>query len=940
MFQTSLLKNFSKSFNAPDESKIIKLVTEEKLIAEDANGAEFIVLLSEFFNWTHCSREVKNSTDMKKADGVVYNSNNEPIAIIELKSSDKKISNRDIIAQAFRYKNEKPTCKYVIISNFKKLDIYSQSSDVCFRVDMTDYENYTTLYALLNQSSLESDEIARLKKASKSQDEITKEVYKEYSHFRLQLLNNLIENNKTLSKETIFECANTLLDRFMFILFAEDRGLIPANSIDAVIKQYENANEWGEDTPLYAYYKKYFYFIDVGNAKVKIPRYNGNLFKPNELLDSLIIDDEIIKDDLSHLSAYDFSDDVDVEVLGHIFEQSLNDLEKIKESLFEEHKIVDTRKKDGVFYTPKFVTTYIINNTVAKLCEEKKEALKLLDEAKGTKKAKEKRREFLHEYREYLEGLKIVDPACGSGAFLTACFRYLLSEHKWIQKELGKADAGLFDYHDVDKQIIENNLYGVDINSASVGIAKLSLWLQTAKRDRPLSNLMGNIKSANSLTANWDELFDFKFDVVIGNPPYVRHESIKELKPELKEIYSVYTGTADLFVYFYELAQNILKIDGMNGFICSNKFFNAKYGKNLREMILTKTTILSIVDFNGIQVFEDATVDSAITILKKGFKEDTKFKISFKNYEHFFNMKQNDLSKTNFTFLRENELKLKKKIEKNGIVLKDWDIIIKSGIKTGFNEAFIIDGAKKNELIAKDIKSAEIIKPLLRGRDIKQYSYEFADKWLINTHNNPPIDIEKYPAIKNHLDIYYDKLLKRSDKGDTPYNLRNCAYLDEFEKEKILWIELSDLGKFVLDTNNFYVEMTVFFMAGTNLKYLLALLNSKVVFWYFDLICAESGVGTNRWKKTYVDQIPIPNIPKEEQEPFILLVDTIINAKEKITKYNKYLDSLNAVDKIEIKEAIEKLEAEVEVSMDEIDRLVYGLYGLSEDEVEIVEGLK
>ena len=378
----------------------------------------------------------------------------------------------------------------------------------------------------------------------------------------------------------------------------------------------------------------------------------------------------------------------------------------------------------------------------------------------------------------------------------------------------------------------------------------------------------------------------------------------------------------------------------MNGFICSNKFFNAKYGKNLRDMILTKTTILSIVDFNGIQVFEDATVDSAITILKKGFKEDTKFKISFKDYEHFFNMKQNDLSKTNFTFLRENELKLKKKIEKNGIVLKDWDIIIKSGIKTGFNEAFIIDGTKKNELIAKDIKSAEIIKPLLRGRDIKQYSYEFADKWLINTHNNPPIDIEKYPAIKNHLDIYYDKLLKRSDKGDTPYNLRNCAYLDEFEKEKILWIELSDLGKFVLDTNNFYVEMTVFFMAGTNLKYLLALLNSKVVFWYFDLICAESGVGTNRWKKTYVDQIPIPNIPKEEQEPFILLVDTIINAKEKITKYNKYLDSLNAVDKIEIKEAIEKLEAEVEVSMDEIDRLVYGLYGLSEDEVEIVEGLK
>ena len=251
----------------------------------------------------------------------------------------------------------------------------------------------------------------------------------------------------------------------------------------------------------------------------------GNLFKPDEQLEALIIDDHIIKDDLSHLSAYNFSDDIDVEVLGHIFEQSLNDLEKIKESLFTEHKIVNTRKKDGVFYTPKFITEYIINNTIAKLCEEKKELLKLFTDAKETKKAKETRRKDLHKYREYLEGLKIVDPACGSGAFLTASFRYLLNQHRWIQNELGKYEAGLFDYHNMDKQIIENNLFGVDINGASVGIAKLSLWLQTAKRDRPLSNLMGNIKSANSLTTNWHELFpdimaNGGFDCVIGNPPY------------------------------------------------------------------------------------------------------------------------------------------------------------------------------------------------------------------------------------------------------------------------------------------------------------------------------------------------------------------------------------------------------------------------------------
>ena len=541
MFQKSLLKNFIKSFNTPDSNEIIKLTTRDKFIAEDANGAEFITLLSKMLHWTNCIREVKNDTDMKKADAVVYDKNNNPIVIIELKSSDKKISNRDIIAQAFRYKNEKPTCRYVIVSNFKQLDIYSDSSDVCFSLDMTSSESYIALYALLNQTSLETNEIARLKKLSKSQDEITKEVYKEYSSFRLKLLNNLIENNKELSKENIFECANKLLDRFMFILFAEDRGLIPANSIDTVIKQYESSQEWGDDTPLYSYYKKYFHFIDVGNEKVNIPKYNGNLFKPDEQLENLIIDDYIIKDDLSHLSAYDFSDDVDVEVLGHIFEQSLNDLEKIKESLFQEHKIVDTRKKDGVFYTPKFITEYIINNTVAKLCNDKKEDLKLFDEVKDTKKSKEKRRDTLHTYREFLEDLKIVDPACGSGAFLTASFRYLLEEHKWIQKELLKADAGLFEHHDVDKQIIENNLFGVDINGASVGIAKLSLWLQTAKRDRPLSNLMGNIKSANSLTSDWNELFpeimaNGGFDCVVGNPPYVGEKGNKDIFRPIKDI--------------------------------------------------------------------------------------------------------------------------------------------------------------------------------------------------------------------------------------------------------------------------------------------------------------------------------------------------------------------------------------------------------------------
>jgi len=946
MLQKSLLKNFIQSFTSPNYHEIMKLIKKDKFIAEDANGAEFITLLSKMLNWDRCIREVKNDTDMKKADGVVYDKNNEPIAIIELKSSDKKISNRDIIAQAFRYKNEKTTCRFVIISNFKQLDIYSDSSDICFSVDMTQSDNYTTIYALLSQSSLETSQIARLKKLSKSQDDITKEVYKEYSSFRLKLLNNLIENNKGLSKDNIFECANRLLDRFMFILFAEDRGLIPENSIDAIIRQYENSKEWGDNTPLYNYYKKYFHFIDVGNSNItpNIPKYNGNLFKPDEKLENLIIDDYIIKDDLSHLSSYDFSDDVGVEVLGHIFEQSLNDLEKIKESLLEEHKIVNSRKKDGVFYTPKFITEYIINNTVGKLCSDKREKLKLNIEIKETKKAKEKHIKLLHLYREYLENLKIVDPACGSGAFLTACFGYLLSEHKWIQKELGKADAGLFEYHNIDKQIIENNLFGVDINGASVGIAKLSLWLQTAKRDRPLSNLMNNIKSANSLTADWNELFpeimaNGGFDCVVGNPPYVRQESIKELKPKLKEIYSVFTGTADLFVYFYELAQNILKIGGINGFICSNKFFRAKYGQKLREMILEKTTIKSIVDFNAVKVFEDATVDSAITILQKGYSENSSFQISLNNYDNFFDMAQQDLTKDSFSFVTPDELAIKKKIEKVGTPLKEWDIKINRGILTGFNEAFIIDQSTKDELIKKDSQSAEIIKPLLRGRNLQQYSSSKSNEFLIVSHNNPPINIEKYFAIKEHLNTYYERLKKRGDKGITPYNLRSCAYLNGFSNGKILYPEFSSSSLFSIDNNKSYLLDTSWFIDKGD-KFLLACLNSKVIWYYLGFITSSLGSASLRLKKVFMEKLPIPKIPKEQQKPFITLADTIIDSKEKIAKYNKHFESLNAVDKIEIKEEIEKLDILVQESVDEVDRLVYGLYGLSDGEVGIVGSCK
>lgn len=234
-----------------------------------------------------------------------------------------------------------------------------------------------------------------------------------------------------------------------------------------------------------------------------------------------------------------------------------------------------------------------------------------------------------------------------------------------------------------------------------------------------------------------------------------------------------------------------------------------------------------------------------------------------------------------------------------GVPLKDWDISINYGIKTGFNDAFIIDGKKKDELITADPKSAEIIRPILRGRDISRYEYSFADLWLINTHNGikecgiPPVDIDNYPAIKTHLDTYWDKISKRYDKGDTPYNLRNCIYTDDFSKQKIIWGEISDKPKFALDaTGKYYASNTVFFMTGDNLEYLIAFLNSKLSEYYFSQIATTTGVGTVRWLKYKIEQLPVPNVRNVKYDDINQLKMLIKNGNDNSDKIDDIIFDL------------------------------------------------
>lgn len=955
-------------------------------------------------------REQKNETDGKKADGSMM-LDGKIIGVIELK--DQKSKNLDAIeAQAFGYHTSHSHNRYIIISNFDELRFYIDKKTTYekFYLFSLTYDEFKKLHLILSFESISSGLTLKLKELSSSFEQtISKKLYNDFSIFRTHMFENIVKNNyvsvdetsavipaeagiqsvdprvtheddRLLDKQTLLRLTQKLCDRIVFILFAEDRGLLKPNTIMAIREHFHN--QAFTNFSLYDIYKFYFDGINIGNDKLGIPRYNGGLFAKDEMLDSLVIDDEYLDMEAQKLSDYDFESDISVNILGHIFEQSLTDLEEMERSFevprhselvsesnetlkrVQGDKKISKRKKDGVFYTPEYITHYIVENTLGKLCSDKKAELGIediqapKDSRKPTKK-EQITKENLEIYRNWLLVLKILDPACGSGAFLNQALEFLIREHKSLQQNLvimGDITA----FYDIEESILEHNLYGVDINEDAVEIAKLSLWLRTAQKGRMLTNLSGKIVCANSLLLDSLEgkahnaslqqtahdtgvvgmPFELNsFDVVIGNPPYVRQESIKDQKEALSKIYEVYTGTADLYVYFYELAIRLLKPNALTGFICSNKFFRAKYGENLRDYILKNTSIEAIADFNGVKIFEDATVDSAITIFKKQIPiKEHEFKVVETDLENFTFMKQSDLSISSFTFSNPAELIIKQKIEAIGTPLKEWDINIYRGILTGFNEAFIIDGVKKDELIAKDAKSNELIKSLLRGRNLDRYLSHNTDEYIINSHNNPPIDINSYPAIKEHLDGFYSQLEKRLDKGATPYNLRNCKYIDSFNNPKIIYPEFSSSSLFSYDNNKSYLLDTSWFIDKGD-KYLLACLNSKLVWHYLSAISSSLGSTSLRMKKIFVEQIPIPQIDREIQQSFIKLVDEILSSKEKIKKYRKHFDALNAVDKIEIAEEIEKLELRVTECEHEIDNMVYKLYDLSEDEIRLVEGV-
>ena len=479
--------------------------------------------------------EKKTETDATKSDGALLRDDN-IIGVVELKDTGTTELDK-IEKQVFGYKHKHKNCVYAITSNFEKLRFYiNDSTDFEeFNLFTLTEERFTVLYLCLQQQSIQNDVPLKMKQVSISEEEnVTKKLYADYSGFKKELFNSIATLNPQYNKLELFKKTQKLLDRLLFILFAEDRGLLPPNSVREILSQWQQLKELDNYVSLYSRFVKYFGYLNTGHTgkQYDIFAYNGGLFAPDDILDNIKIDDNLLHNGGLTLSKYDFDSEVDVNILGHIFEHSLGEIEQVQAQL--EGTAIDKtktkRKKDGVFYTPRYITRYIVENTVGALCSQQKQTIGIQDDAFTPQKRKANTKQLkqqLDDYRQWLLHITICDPACGSGAFLNQALEFLIAEHRLIDELTAKLFGDAMVLSDVENTILENNIFGVDVNDEAVEIARLSLWLRTARKGRKLNNLSANIKCGNSLiddpavagdkAFNWQKEFPQIFGEDISN---------------------------------------------------------------------------------------------------------------------------------------------------------------------------------------------------------------------------------------------------------------------------------------------------------------------------------------------------------------------------------------------------------------------------------------
>jgi len=925
--------------------------------------------------------EYKNVKDSKKADGAIV-VNDVVKAVIELKGTNTTDLSK-IEVQAFGYKNNQPECTYVVTSNFEKLRFYIDNAieHIEFNLFTLTEKEFELLYLCLAFENIQNDTPKNLKKESISQeDAITKKLYNDYSLFKRELYQSLVILNPQFDALTLFQKSQKLLDRFLFLFFAEDRQLLPPNSVRMILEQWNKLKDLDAYTPLFARFKKYFGYLNTGykGKQYNVYAYNGGLFKADAVLDTIIIDDDLLYKHTLKLSEYDFDSEVDVNILGHIFENSLNELDEIKAQLegLEIDKSKTKRKKDGVFYTPKYITKYIVENTVGKLCEEKKADLEIVEDDYITDKKRQKKTikgliAKLTEYRNWLLQLTICDPACGSGAFLNQALDFLILEHRYVDELQAKLFGDAMVLSDVEKTILENNLFGVDINQESVEIAKLSLWLRTAQPNRKLNDLNNNIKCGNSLiddvevagdkAFNWQQEFPqiFEkggFDVVIGNPPYTYRNSINEdEKKYFKKIYKSIEGNFDLYKVFMEKTAILTKKLGYSSYIVPNTFLSAKTYKKLRIVLMNQFRIIEFFDL-GLDIFENVVVESTIFTFKKektNKQNNVKVKIqrdrnrSFDNLESEYLIDIDKYSGKDFTFninISDEYSGIIDKMKLNSVALGKicyCTVGINTGyIKTDLTSSTKIDGRYHKVLSGKDIGRNEVS---WEGEYI-MYDSDFVKSRGDKGRALPP----EYIFTKDKI------LVQRTRRG---MKRKLVGYLD---KEK--YYNLNRLSNVVLVDSQYSLDI------------LYPVINSKLLDFYFNIYFNEYEV-----KPLHLGQLPmkkslIGKIFLEKLGVNILVLNKEL--QEVSQKFQRALEREFELDSLSkklqdwhllsfgefIKELVKKkvklslsqkgewedyfleeskkaldVKSNIDSTDKEIDAMVYELYGLNEEEIEIVE---